>query len=79
MSSFRGSLQETVGSFIIAVSGVALKRTYVADSGRKCKFQKVGEICQTVIKQAHPPVRRDRETAGVEGRVEVELVEGVQG
>ena len=42
-------------------------------------FQKGGEVCQSVIKQAHPPVRRDRETAGVQEKVEAELVERVQG
>jgi butyrate kinase len=46
---------------------------------QQSSFQKGDEICRTVIKQAHPPVRRDRETAGVEGKVEAELVEGVQG
>jgi hypothetical protein len=51
----------------------------LADPGRKYKFQKGGEICQTVIKPAHPPVRRDRETAVVEGKVEAELVEKVKG
>ncbi len=51
----------------------------LADSGRMCQSQKAGEICQSVIRQAHPLTRRDRETAGVEGKVEAVLVEGVKG
>jgi hypothetical protein len=45
----------------------------------KVQISEGGEICQNVIEQAHPPVRRDRKTVGVEGKVEAELVEGVQG